>query len=67
MISKQLVIKVFTCWTSFCKRVLLNASILKNKKICEVGKVVEIDEGKFGKENTIYSHYAERQWVLFSS
>jgi hypothetical protein len=36
-------------WAAFCREVAIDAVIYKSQKIGGPGKIVEIDESKFGK------------------
>lgn len=38
--------------------------LLFKKKIDGIGKIVEIDESKFGKRKYYRGQYVERQWVF---
>lgn len=66
LISKQIEIayKNAIDWSSFCREVLLDAFILNKTKLGGVGKIVEIDESKFGKRKYHKGKRVEGQWVF---
>ena len=53
-------------WASFCREVAIDAMLSKKyrQKLGGVGKVVEIDESKFGKRKYNRGHRVEGQWVF---
>lgn len=51
-------------WSSFCREVLFCYFIDNKQKLGGIGKVVEIDESKFGKRKYHRGHYVEGQWVF---
>lgn len=51
-------------WASFCREVVFDAMITKSEKIGGEGRIVEIDESKFGKRKYHRGHYVEGQWVF---
>jgi hypothetical protein len=51
-------------WTYFCREVVLNAYIDHKIKLGGPGKIVEIDEYKFGKRKYHRGRYVEGQWVF---
>lgn len=54
-----------TCdWTSFCREVLIEWCIKREGKIGGEGKIVEIDESKFGKRKYNVGRLIEGQWVF---
>lgn len=59
LIKKQLEIdeKTAVNWSSFCREVLLSYFFDKKQKIGGPGKIVEIDEAKFGKRKYHRGHY----------
>lgn len=50
-------------WASFCREVVLDAMITRCEPIGGEGKIVEIDESKFGKRKYNRGHRIEGQWV----
>jgi hypothetical protein len=65
-IQKQLHIEQHTAsdWFQFCREVLLDFVKRKSEMIGGEGKVVEIDESKFGKTKYRRGHYVKGQWVF---
>jgi len=59
-IAKQTV----TDWSHFCNDVILDYIQSTTEKIGGEGKVVEIDESKFGKRKYNRGHHVEGQWVF---
>jgi hypothetical protein len=53
-----------TDWASFCREVVFAHMLDKPEKIGGVGKIVEIDESKFGKRKYHRGHRVEGQWVF---
>lgn len=53
-----------TDWASFCREVLFDKVLIDIKPIGGAGKVVEIDESKFGKRKYHRGHHVEGQWVF---
>lgn len=51
-------------WASFCREVLIHAFMDNPQKIGGEGKVVEIDESKFGRRKYHRGHRVEGQWVF---
>ena len=51
-------------WGSFIREVLEHYTINNCKKIGGIGKIVEIDEAKFGKRKYNKGKRVERQWVF---
>jgi hypothetical protein len=51
-------------WFQFCREVLLDFVERNCEMIGEEGKVVEIDESKFGKTKYHRGHYVNGQWVF---
>ena len=51
-------------WASFCREVLEHAFLNEEEKLGGVGKIVEIDESKFGKRKYHRGHAVEGQWVF---
>jgi len=65
-IQKELQIEENTARDSFqfCREVVLDFIENKSEMIGGEGKVVEIDESKFGKRTYHRGHYVKRQWVF---
>lgn len=66
-IGKQVGIKAthtLVDWSSFCREVVFDATITNMEPIGGVGKIVEIDESKFGKRKYHRGHRVEGQWVF---
>lgn len=53
-----------TKWSRFCREVLLNALTLSKEKLGGIGKIVEIDESKFGKRKYHRGRIVEGSWVF---
>lgn len=53
-----------TDWASFCREVVYDSVIQNMTKIGGPGKIVEIDESKFGKRKYNRGHRVEGQWVF---
>lgn len=51
-------------WASFCREVLIEWSLKREGKIGGEGKIVEIDESKFGKRKYNVGRILEGQWVF---
>ncbi|XP_050066193.1 uncharacterized protein LOC126555295 [Aphis gossypii] len=51
-------------WASFHREVVFDGMILRHEKIGGVGKVVEIDESKFGRRKYYRGHRVEGVWVF---
>ncbi|KAF0691177.1 DDE Tnp IS1595 domain-containing protein, partial [Aphis craccivora] len=51
-------------WASFHREIVFDGMIIRHKKIGGEGKVVEIDESKFGKRKYHRGHRVEGQWVF---
>lgn len=51
-------------WASFCREVVLHAFVVNSEKIGGDGRVVEIDESKFGRRKYNRGHRVEGQWVF---
>jgi hypothetical protein len=51
-------------WFQFCREVILDYVETTSEKIGDQGKVVEIDESKFGKRKYNRGHYVRVQWVF---
>ncbi|XP_035231364.1 uncharacterized protein LOC118203209 [Stegodyphus dumicola] len=51
-------------WRQFVNEQVLDYVELMSNKIGGVGKVVEVDESKFGKRKYNKGHYVEGQWVF---
>jgi len=60
----QLTTKTVTDWSHFCKEVILDYIESTSEKIGGEGKIVEIDESKFGKRKYNRGHHVEGQWVF---
>lgn len=65
-IQKELGIEQQTAcdWFQFCREVVLDFIETKSEMIGGEGKVVEIDESKFGKRKYHRGHYVKGQWVF---
>lgn len=66
LISEQMELskKYAVDWSSFCREVLFYSFIVKKDQIGGEGKIVEIDESKFGKRKYHRGHHVEGQWVF---
>ena len=51
-------------WDSFCWEVCEISLMEDSESIGEKGRVVQIDESKFGKHKYHRGHHVEGQWVL---
>ncbi|XP_036339366.1 uncharacterized protein LOC118748792 [Rhagoletis pomonella] len=51
-------------WSSFCREVVYDGMVVNKNKIGGLGKVVEIDESKFGRRKYHRGHRVEGQWVF---
>lgn len=51
-------------WNSFCREVTFDGMIVKKCLLGGVGRIVEIDESKFGKRKYHRGHRVEGQWVF---
>jgi hypothetical protein len=51
-------------WASFCREVVFSHLFDNPEKLGGVGKIVEIDESKFGKRKYHCGHRVEGQWVF---
>ena len=51
-------------WFQFCREVVLDFIESKSEMTGGAGKVVEIDESKFGKRKYQRGHYVKDQWVF---
>ena len=51
-------------WNNYCREVCIDSIMTNNKKIGGKGKVVEIDESKFGKVKHHRGHFVKGQWVF---
>lgn len=51
-------------WASFCREVVLDKYVNYPTKLGGEGKIVEIDESKFGKRKYHRGHRVEGQWVF---
>ena len=51
-------------WASFCREVLIEWCIKRDGKIGGEGKIVEIDESKFGKRKYNVGRIIDGQWVF---
>lgn len=51
-------------WDSFCREVCEITMFDSNEKIGGEGKIVQIDESKFGKRKYHRGHHVEGQWVF---
>lgn len=50
-------------WSTFCREIVFDHMVTKSLPIGGVGKIVEIDESKFGKRKYNRGHYVEGTWV----
>lgn len=60
IVSKQTLVD----WSSVCREVVFDSMILRRSPIGGPGKIVEIDESKFGKRKYHRGHFVEGQWVF---
>uniref|UniRef100_A0A915HUD0 Transposase n=1 Tax=Romanomermis culicivorax TaxID=13658 RepID=A0A915HUD0_ROMCU len=51
-------------WASFCREVLIFRYLDKPEKLGGPGKIVEIDESKFGKRKYHRGHRVEGSWII---
>ena len=51
-------------WDSFCREVCEITLLENSEKLGGKGKVVQIDESKFGKRKYHRGHHVEGQWVF---
>jgi hypothetical protein len=51
-------------WSSVCREVVYIWMIERGEKIGGPGKIVEIDESKFGRRKYHVGHLVEGQWVF---
>ena len=51
-------------WDSFCRKVCEITLLGNGEKLGGNGKVVQIDERKFGKRKYHHGHHVKGQWVL---
>ena len=51
-------------WDSFCREVCEITLLENGEKLAENGKVVQIDESRFGKRKYHRGHHVEGQWVF---
>ncbi|RWS18677.1 uncharacterized protein B4U80_08769 [Leptotrombidium deliense] len=51
-------------WSGFCREVAFDALMDVRRKLGGPGKIVEIDESKFGKRKYNKGHYVEGAWVF---
>ncbi|KAK9873686.1 hypothetical protein WA026_023686 [Henosepilachna vigintioctopunctata] len=51
-------------WSNFCREVCLSTVIKSSEKLGGVGKIVEIDEAKFGKRKYNRGRIIEGQWIF---
>lgn len=49
---------------SFCHEVTFDTTIFKKVPLSEIGKIVKINESKFGKRKYYHGHRVEGQWVF---
>ncbi|RWS21644.1 uncharacterized protein B4U80_11051 [Leptotrombidium deliense] len=56
--------KIAVAWSGFCREVAFDALMNVRQKLGGLGKVVEIDESKFGKRKYDKGHYVEGAWVF---
>lgn len=53
-----------TDWASFCREVVFDIQVVKKAQVGGPGRIVEIDESKFGKRKYNRGHRVEGQWVF---
>ncbi|KAF8781998.1 hypothetical protein HNY73_012335 [Argiope bruennichi] len=56
--------RMVTDWVNFCRGVYEDACLAFDEKIDGIGKIVEIDESKFGKRKYNRGKRVEGQWVF---
>ena len=56
--------KTINDWSSFAREVCVNYVVSRPRKIGDEGKIVEIDESKFGKRKYNVGRVVEGQWVF---
>ena len=67
IIAKQCKIvsdSTITDWASFCREVCFDKMVVKAAPIGGPGKIVELEESKFGKRNCNRGHRVEGQWFF---
>lgn len=50
--------------SSFCREVLFYSFIIKKEPLGGEGKIVKIEQSKFGKRKYNRGHYVQEQWVF---
>ena len=53
-----------TDWSSFCREVCVEACVAGSERLGGVGKIVEIDESKFGKRKFNRGKRVDGKWVF---
>ena len=56
--------RTFVDWSSFCREVCMEWAAERSHKLGGPGKIVEIDEAKFGKRKYHRGRKIEGQWIL---
>lgn len=51
-------------WCNFCREICVNSCVINNEKLGGEGKIVEIDESKFGKRKYQRGKWVEGRWVF---
>lgn len=57
-------LRTCTDWSSFCREVVYDYAVTRGVPVGGPGKIVEIDESKFGRRKYHRGHRVEGQWVF---